>query len=278
MAGSSIGNRWQQGTLFPCAFLAFLAPHVVHAEDAAPASKPTWIVTLGADVEYGPSYPGSRHRDFSYMPSFDYHRFGQTEEYSPPDDSFGIDLINIGNLSVGPVINLRDGRSPSDDRRLEGLRRIHWGVDAGVSATYWIMPDRLRAHGELRQAISNGSGLVADLGLDVFQPLTERLVVSAGARASLANGAYMQRYFGVSAADSARNGSLPSFNADAGLKSVGLVFSASYAITPDWTFEMYDRFDRLTGDASRSPITSDIGSRNQNIIGISLTKSFNVHF
>lgn len=275
MAGNS---PWRKTALLQCASLALLLPQIAHADDATSTDNSTWVVTLGANAEYGPSYPGSNHRDFSYMPSFDYRRLGDAEEYSPPDDGVGVDLISFGNFSVGPVIGFRDSRSPSDDKRLDGLRRIHWDVDAGISATFWIEPNRLRLHGELRHAISNGSGLIADLGVDYFQPLTEQLVVSAGLRASLANDTYMQSYFGINATDAARNGTLSKFDADAGLKSVGLVVSASFAITPEWTLEVYDRFDRLTGDASKSPITSDLGSRNQNIIGISLTKAFNITF
>jgi outer membrane scaffolding protein for murein synthesis (MipA/OmpV family) len=278
MAGIITSRQWRKNGFLPYAILAVLLPQGASAEDADSKAASTWVVTLGASVEQGPDYPGASHHGLSYTPSFDIRRLSDPDEYSPPDDNISLDVVNLGNFSAGPVIGFRDSRSPSDDRRLAGLQRINWDVDAGLAARYWIVPDRARAHVELRQAVSNDSGFVADLGLDYFHPLSEDLVISAGVRASLANGAYMQRYFGVSAADAARNGTVASFDADPGLKSVGFVVSASYAITPEWTAQVYDRFDRLTGDAANSPITSTFGNPNQNVIGISLSKSFNINF
>lgn len=145
-------------------------------------------------------------------------------------------------------------------------------------AQYWALPDQLRFRTEARQAVSNGSGLELDLGLDWFQPMNENWTLSVGPRASYGNGAFMRRYFSVTPAEAARNGNLASFDASSGFKSVGLSVSATYDFSPTWSLQVYDRFDRLVGDSAASPITSDLGRRNQNIIGVSLSKSFSVSF
>jgi MipA family protein len=249
------------------------------ADDASPDRAPDgWIVTLGASVEYGPKFPGSKHDGFSALPSFDIRRFDEPDEPSAPDDNLDYSLLDIGRFEAGPVLGIRDGRSQSDDNRLQGMHAVHWDVDAGIFAQYWAIPNQLRFRTEVRQAVSNGSGLIVDLGADWFQPLGEKWLFSAGPRASFGNGSYMRKYFGISAAEAAQNGVLPAFDAGSGLKSVGFTVSASYDVTPTWTLQVYNRFDRLIGDAADSPITSKFGDKNQNVIGISLSKAFNVSF
>jgi outer membrane scaffolding protein for murein synthesis (MipA/OmpV family) len=44
------------------------------------------------------------------------------------------------------------------------------------------------------------------------------------------------------------------------------------------SLQVYDKYNRLIGDAADSPIVSDIGSVDQNTIGITLSRSFEVPF
>jgi len=238
----------------------------------------TFVITLGGNVEYGPKYPGSKDGGFSALPSFDIRRFDEPDENSAPDDSISYGLVDLGGVEVGPALGFRDSRSQSDDERLAGLHNVRWDVDLGLFAQYWAIPNRLRLRTEARQAISNGSGLVVDLGADWFQPLGEKWTLSVGPRASYGNEAFMRNYFAVTPEEAARSGSLSAFGASGGLKSVGFTVSATYDFNPTWSLQLYDRFDRLVGNAAGSPLTSDLGSRNQNVIGISLSKSFNVNF
>jgi outer membrane scaffolding protein for murein synthesis (MipA/OmpV family) len=242
------------------------------------SSAPTFIVTLGGAVEYGPNYPGSGEYAFSALPSFDIRRFDEPDENSAPDDSISYGLIDFGGIEIGPALGFRDSRSQSDDRRLTGLNDVRWDVDLGLFAQYWAVPNQLRFRTEARQALSNGSGLELDLGVDWFQPLNDKWTLSVGPRVSYGNGAYMRKYFSVAPDEALRNGSLPSFDAGSGFKSLGLTVSATYDFSPTWSLQVYDRFDRLVGDAAASPVTSELGSRNQNIIGVSLSKSFSVNF
>jgi outer membrane scaffolding protein for murein synthesis (MipA/OmpV family) len=245
---------------------------------AATDKTPDLIITIGGSAEYGPIYPGSSKSGFGGMPSFDIRRFGEPDENSAPDDNLDYGLINLGRFEAGPVLGIRDRRSISDDTRLGGLHTIDWGIDLGIFAQYWLVPDTIRLRTEVRQAVSNGSGLAVDVGADWFIQPAEGWTFSIGPRLSFGNGRYMKQYFSVSDAEAAANGSVGAFQASGGLKSVGATISASYNITPSWTIELYDRFDRLVGDASDSPVTRVFGSENQNIIGISLSKSFAITF
>jgi outer membrane protein len=237
-----------------------------------------WILTLGGSVEYGPSYPGSKHLSVSAMPSFDIRRFGEPAGYSTPDDNIDFGLVDLDGIEIGPVVGFRDGRSASDDQRLHGLARIDWGLDAGAFAQFWAVQSRLRLRGEVRQSLRAGNGLVGDISLDWFQPVGDNLVVSVGPRISLANDAFMRRYFGISQKEAADNGALPSFDAHGGAKSLGIMVAATFTLSPSWSLQVYDRYDRLIADSAKSPITSDIGSKNQNIIGVAFNHSFQIAF
>jgi len=257
--------------------LTLIDAHPGMSEDAASA-KSQWIVTLGGSVEYGPSYEGSKHLSVSGMPSFDVRRLGDAAEYSAPDDNIDYGLFDIGGVEIGPVVGLRGGRSPLDESDLQGLRRVHWNFDAGVYMQYWPIEDRLRVRAETRQALWGDDGLLADLYLDWFQPLGDRWLLSAGPRLSLADSTYMRNNFGVSATEAASNGRVDAFGASGGVKSIGFTAAATYTLSPAWSVQVYDKYSRLVGDAADSPITSKIGSADQNVIGFALNHSFQIGF
>jgi outer membrane scaffolding protein for murein synthesis (MipA/OmpV family) len=64
----------------------------------------------------------------------------------------------------------------------------------------------------------------------------------------------MQRFFGVSAAQSASSG-LPQFDAKAGVSSLRLSAGALYRLDRRWRLATSYSIARLEGDAGASPIT-----------------------
>ncbi len=237
--------------------------------------NPGWIVTLGAGTEYGPTFEGSGDHNFTFVPNFDIRRADQPAGLSAPDDSIDFSLIELGGLELGPAANLRGSRSHGD---IDGVHEIDWSVDVGAFAQYWLIDDRLRVRSEARQGVRSDDGFVADFAVDWFQPLGDKFLLSAGPRASFADRQYMENSFGVSPAEALDNGSLSAFSPDAGFKSVGFVVGATYQINSKTSLLVYDKFDRLVGDAADSPIVTDIGSPNQNTIGIVLSRSFHIEF
>jgi MipA family protein len=239
---------------------------------------PDWIVTLGAGVEYGPRYEGASRLGFSFVPSdFDIRRAGEPASFGAPDDGFSFSLFDAHGLSLGPVADYRGGRSRGDDQMLVGLHDISPTLDAGLFAEYWVIEDRLRTRVELRQALRARYGLVADLSADWVQPF-DAFTFSFGPRMSMANGAYMRTYFGISDEEAAASPFVGPFDASSGIQSVGAIAALSYQMSPAWKATIYDKYDRLVKDAAESPITSVIGSPNQNIIGVNLSYAFGVKF
>lgn len=249
-----------------------------NASAEAVDTHPGWIVTIGGGTEYGPSFEGARGHSFSFVPSFDFRRADDADDISAPDDNIDYTLVQLGGLELGPVVGIRGNRKSSDTDNLQGLNEIHWSVDAGAFAQLWPIEDKFRLRIEGRQGIRKHDGFVADLGADWFQPVSDKVLLSAGARISLANSTYMQNNFGITDTDLANGAVLPAFNARGGFKSTGLVVSATYQMTENINVELYNKFERLIGDASDSPIVRMGGSANQNTVGFVLTRSFHLNF
>jgi outer membrane protein len=116
------------------------------------------------------------------------------------------------------------------------------------------------------------SGFRGQIGADVIAAPAERLSISVGPRLSWAANDYMDTYFSVSdSAAAASGGQLEAFQADGGLRSVGVASIASYALT-DQVFLLGNlRYDRLIGDAGDSPIVK-YGSKNQWFAGVGISR------
>ncbi|MFK0690113.1 MipA/OmpV family protein [Mesorhizobium sp. IMUNJ 23033] len=237
-----------------------------------------WIVTLGGGTEYGPAYEGAKNQSFDFVPSIDIRRLGEPADLSAPDDNIDYSLVEWSGLELGPVAGIRGQRTALDEGTLAGLQAVPLSVDAGAFAQYWMLPDTFRLRVEARQGLRRQDGFVADFGADMFRPFGSKLVLSAGPRLSLADTNYMRNNLGITAEEAATNGNLSAFDIGGGLKSVGFVIGASYQFTDTMSVQVYDKFDRLVGAAADSPIVTDIGSANQNIIGIVLSRSFEVRF
>jgi outer membrane protein len=255
-----------------------VSPRIAYADEIRAIPVDEWIITIGAGAEYGPSYEGSKKHSVVPTASFDFRRLDEPDEFSAPDDNIDYTVFDLGGLEIGPVAGIRGQRSAKDDSRLGGLHDIDWNVDAGVFLQYWPVEKSLRVRSETRQALWGGDGLVEDLSADWVHTVGEDLVLSAGPRVSLGNSVYMRNNFGVSAGEAASGTRFKSYDAQGGLKSVGLAMSAEYTFSPTWSGQVYANYERLVGAAADSPIISGIGIRNQTVIGFTISHSFNLRF
>ncbi|MBZ6078871.1 MipA/OmpV family protein [Microvirga puerhi] len=248
------------------------AQDILSPTPSAEASS-AWIVTLTGTGLVSPKYEGASAYGLSGFPSVGFRHPNEPEEFSAPDDSLDYTLFSTSGWKVGPVANIRSGRSAQDDSRLSGLRNYPWAIEAGVFVEYWPIQDRLRTRLEVRHGLHRHDGFVADLSADLIQKFGA-FTLSGGPRASLADNSIMEKEFGISPAGALRNGMLPAFSAHGGVKSVGLEAAVSYDWSDQWRTTVFQRYDRLVGDAGASPITTRLGSRNQLIFGLELTYAF----
>lgn len=253
--------------------LPLLAADIAEKQPASTATDP-WIVSIGAMGTWGPRWDGASTSGPGGMPSFSFRRASEPEEFSAPDDNFDFTLFSNGRLRIGPVAALRSGRFEQGSG-LAGIRNYPWTLEAGAFVEFWPIEQRLRLRAELRHGVRDNDGFVADLMADFVQPIG-RLTLSGGPRLALADARVMGIKFGVSPVAALRNGTLPAYDPNGGVVSVGMAAAQSYTWSEEWTTTAYQRYDYLVGEAAHSPIVRRAGSRSQFTLGLGATYSFKV--
>jgi outer membrane scaffolding protein for murein synthesis (MipA/OmpV family) len=244
--------------------LAGTAIAPAHGEDGPKRTR----VTLGPQIQ--PSFPGSDR--FRVGPTVEVvsARGDQPLPFEAPDDSFDIALVKSHGFAAGAVVGWEGARSAKDLGA--ALPRVKFSVEPGVFASY-LVNDSFRLRGEVRQGVTGHKGLIATAGADFIARDGDAWLISIGPRLTWTDGTYQDAWFGVSPAGAAASG-LPAFDADGGLQAVGAVASLHKRITPRWGLYGYAKYDRLVGDAARSPIVRQLGSRDQVSGGIGLSYTF----
>lgn len=261
-------------TLLLSAVLAMPAPALAGDAQPAGAAPSGYVVTLGAGAEFGPRFPGAKRYGFSPVPSFDIRKAGEPESFSAPNDGLDYALIDTSQFAIGPVANIRWGRTRADmPNAMRGIGTTPTVAELGAFTDFWLAPDTLRTRVELRHGLGANDGLVADFSADLVRQFGA-VRVSGGPRLTAASAGVNDRSFGVSAADALGNGSVPPFRADGGVQSVGLNLATKRDLTADTAITAYGQYDRLVGDAARSPITKRFGSPGQFTVGIGVQHAF----
>ncbi len=168
---------------------------------------------------------------------------------------------------AGATGKLLWGRRERDDAALRGLGDVRFGGEAGAFVEVYPL-SWLRARAELRRGFLAHDAPMGDVKLDAFARIGERWIVAAGPRLSLAGGDHQRTYFGVDARQSAASG-LPVFRPEGGVLSFGVAAQVTYQWTARLETTAYASANRLTGDAARSPLVTQRGSRDQFGAGVS---------
>lgn len=246
-------------TLFPC--------YAALAQD-----KEDIRLRVGLGAQIRPEYLGSDGTEGAPLWDLSVARGSDQFDFEAPDDSFDIKLYSKNGFSLGPVANIVPGRDRSDvGARVEKLSTT---VEVGGFVQYEVS-DSIRLRTEVRQGIGGHEGLVASIGADHVWRQGDDYVFSVGPRLLLSDDRYQRAWFGVDA-DSAVNSGLPQYRPDAGIHAVGATSGVTYQLSPRWGLFGFGRYERLVGDAAKSPIVRELGSRDQFSAGAGLTYSFTI--
>jgi outer membrane protein len=290
----SVRPRWPRAKyrqschdLFRTGFVALmLAPSAAAAEPlvtlpAPPIELPVvppvsgaWTVMVGIGGAYNPDFEGARRSMLSPVPIFSLRRAGSTEQFRGPRDGASIALIDFGDLRAGPVGKFVASRKANSYSELNGLGDVKAALELGGFVEYFPA-DWFRTRVELRQGVVGHYGAVADFSADVIVPVIQRFTISAGPRFTWESTGAISPYFGIDAVQ-AMTTRLPIFDAKGGAHSAGAGAQLSYWVTPQWEAHSYVEYERLLGDAAKSPLVTIRGSPNQTTVGIGASYSFDV--
>lgn len=239
----------------------------------AAVTADTWLVTIRGTVEGAPDYEGSDDYRLFVYPGISVRRTGSTSRFSAPDDGISLSVFDNQMFRFGVTGRLQSNRK--DDGQLLGLRKIEWAVEPGLFAEFWPA-DAFRLRAELRHGFIGHHGFVADFAADYVRP-AGAFLFAIGPRLGVGDKDYMDRYFSVTPAEAAANGLVTPFRADGGFRYLGLASSVTYQWSEAWSTTLFGSYNRLLGDAAASPITSQIGSRDQFRIGLTVAYTFGVN-
>jgi outer membrane protein len=234
-------------------------------------SSDGWIVTIGAGPQVYPKFPGASDYGLYPMPIVGLRRSGRPMAFTAPDQGFGFGFLSPNSgFDFGPVLRFQSKRQESDVGAPVG--NVPFTVEAGAYAQLWL-GSNLRLRVDARRGIGGHKGWIGDAGADWVIRDGDRYIFSIGPRVRFANNRYQDAYFAVTPAAAAASG-LPAYNPGGGIEAVGVTSGLTYRFASSWGLYGYAGYDRLTGDAARSPIVRTLGSRNQFSGGIGLFYEF----
>ena len=230
-------------------------------------------VRVGAGAQLLPEFIGADGTNVAPLVHLNIARGTNEFSFGAPDDSPSIALISKDGFSFGPAGNIQGRREQSDVGAPVGS--VSRTFEAGAFAQY-LAGDSFRLRTELRKGINGHEGLVGYVGADKIWRDGDKYVFSIGPRVLFSDARYQRTYFGVSPDVSLATG-LPVYRPSGGVHAVALASGVSYQLSNRWGMFGYGRYARLVGDAAKSPIVRELGSRNQLSGGVGLNYTFTIH-
>jgi outer membrane scaffolding protein for murein synthesis (MipA/OmpV family) len=234
-------------------------------------SVPTWQVEVGLGAQYAPDFEGAGRYQAQPGPVVDIRY--KDIAFASTGEGIGVNLFSFRHISVGAAISYDLGRSPHiDGQDLSGLGTIHPAPELKLFATTVLMKSfPLTIRVDVRKQLGATDGLVGDIGAYLPMPgSSKHFAWFVGPTVTLADGRYMNGYFGVSDTQAAST-LYPVYKASPGFKSAGLGVSADYFLTPHVIINMSGAYERLLGSAAKSPITQ---TKNETVISLSALYKF----
>ncbi len=258
-----LGRRVSAALLTACVTL--ISSEGTAEEAKSPENKDVWDFELGAGATVSPEYEGSDEYEPGAVPYF-HLSWKDTIVATTRGGGPGLYLQKSwrDDFSTSLGVRYEGGRDQDDSDALKGLGDLDVGAVAVGSIAYEWGPVEFSA--ELAHDLTGDrDGTTATLGAEYSKMLFEnRGRFAIGPTVTWADEEYMDNTFGISAsqAASSRNNYSP-FDAESGIKDVGLNASFSYAFTEHVSVLVSGEYTRLLGDAADSPLVDDEGSANQ---------------
>ncbi|MEJ2099437.1 MAG: MipA/OmpV family protein [Desulfobacterales bacterium] len=227
--------------------------------------------SIGGGIGVIPDYEGSSDYEFVPLPAGS-ARFSNGMYIQLMGLNLRANLIPSNMWRLGPVYNYRRERSDVENNRVDSMKNIsdanELGIFGGIELNNWFL--FLDILGDTGNAYD---GWYAILKGGYNWAINNAWMLSMGAHTTYANDDYMSTYFGVSAGDAARSG-LSRYNADGGMKDVGIDLGLNWNIASRWDLRGVASISQLIGDADDSSPVVNEGSETQFMGGVMVLFKF----
>ena len=216
--------------------------------------------SIGGGVGIAPDYEGSEDYELVPVPAGS-AKFDNGMYVKLLGLNLRANLIPSDFWRLGPVYNYRPERDDVDNNKVDRMKDIsdanELGLFGGFEWQNWYvfleyLADTGNAYDGSYGSLKGGYNWM----------INPEWVLTVGGFATYADDDYMQTYFGVSAADAARSG-LNRYEADAGIKDVGIDLGLNWMITQNWSAKGIGSYTQLVGDADDGSPVVDEGSESQ---------------
>ncbi len=220
-----------------------------------PNPKENWQTSIGIASTFRPRYDGSDQYRAMAGPSIDIRY--RDLFFLSTGERLGVNFLRGQNWRATLSVGYDLGRRSADDLgHLHGLDNINPAAKIKLSADY-VLSKRfpLVLRGDVQRSIGGANGWVADFA--AYMPLpgsSEHFFWFAGPNVTFADSRYMNSWFGVNPAASARSG-IPEYSAKAGLRSYGGGITMVWYFRKHWFMTADGAIQQLVGSARHSPIT-----------------------
>ena len=178
------------------------------------------------------------------------------------------------------MVNYRFGRDDdAENDTIALLREVDQSIELGGFVSYTMpnvskLRDALILRGQIVQDVAGGhEGFIADVSAAYSRPITDKFRLTGSLSSSYGSDDYFDTFFTIDANNAARSG-LNQFDAEAGIRDVGLTFIGNYNLNDRWGLIGVAGYSRLMGDAADSSIVEQEGSENQGIFALGVSYSF----
>jgi MipA family protein len=207
--------------------------------------------TVGAAVIMGHQYMGSDERRTRLFPALDYQ--WRSGWFAGTTNGIGYQFDSAPNLQYGLRLTVDLGRSENRSAALAGMGDIDVRPEASAFFNMFLTPEFFLTSSLRYGAGNDRKGALVDLGAGYAVQLAPQWRTAVGVGATIANGHYLQSYFGVSP-EQAQTSAYAPYAAGSGLRDVRANASLNYFITAKWTLTGALSLSALQGDARDSPI------------------------
>ena len=252
--------------------LAGLVTAALPTAEAAAQTLGTVRVRAGAGAQIRPEWPGADETEIAPYPNLSIATGDRPFGFGAPDDSLSIKLLSSGGFTAGPVLAIEGSRKNSEVGAPVG--KVSTTIEIGAFVQHYLT-DSFRLRGELRKGIGGHEGLVGQAGADHVWRDGDRYAFSIGPRLLFSDARYQRAFFGVTPEAALASGLAP-YRPDGGVYAVAATSGLQYSLGGNWGLFGYARYERLVGDARKSPIIRELGSPNQFSAGLGVNYTFTI--
>ena len=227
--------------------------------------------SIGGGIGIAPDYEGSDDYEFVPIPAGE-ARFDNGMYVELLGLNLRANLIPSDFWRLGPVYNYRPSRSDVDNSQVDDLRNVsdanELGIFGGIEWQNWYvflewLADMGDAHDGSYATLKGGYNWV----------INNSWALTIGAFGTYASDDYMSTYFSVDGDNAARSG-LDQYDADSGIKDVGIDLGVNWAFAQNWDLRGLLQIKQLVGDADDDSPVVDEGSETQLFTGVLVVFNF----